>query len=61
VIASGGVGSLEHVRSLMALEPAGVTGIITGKALYSGALRFEEALALTRSSPAAPGSAAVPA
>jgi phosphoribosylformimino-5-aminoimidazole carboxamide ribotide isomerase len=61
VIASGGVGSLEHVRSLLALEPAGVTGIITGKALYSGALRFEEALALARSSPAAPGSAAVSA
>jgi phosphoribosylformimino-5-aminoimidazole carboxamide ribotide isomerase len=48
VIASGGVGTLAHIRSLMALEPVGVTGVITGKALYSGALRFEEALALTR-------------
>ena len=55
VIASGGVGTLEHIRSLMELEAVGVAGVITGKALYSGALRFEEALALTRSAlPAAP-------
>jgi phosphoribosylformimino-5-aminoimidazole carboxamide ribotide isomerase len=56
VIASGGVGTLDHIRSLMALEAVGVTGVITGKALYSGALRLEEALALTRSAPALPGS-----
>jgi phosphoribosylformimino-5-aminoimidazole carboxamide ribotide isomerase len=49
VIASGGVGRLDHIRSLMALEAVGVTGVITGKALYSGEVRFEEALALTRS------------
>lgn len=48
VIASGGVGTLEDVRRLMALEPVGVTGVITGKALYSGSLRLEDALALTR-------------
>jgi phosphoribosylformimino-5-aminoimidazole carboxamide ribotide isomerase len=48
VIASGGVGTIEHIRSLMTLEAVGVTGVITGKALYSGSLRFEEALALTR-------------
>lgn len=53
VIASGGVGTLEHVRRLMALETDGVTGVITGKALYSGALRLEEALALVR--PQQPG------
>lgn len=49
VIASGGVGTLEHIRRLLELEAVGVAGIITGKALYSGTLRFEEALALTRS------------
>jgi phosphoribosylformimino-5-aminoimidazole carboxamide ribonucleotide (ProFAR) isomerase len=43
----------------MALEAVGVTGVITGKALYSGALRFDEALALARSGPETPGTAAV--
>jgi phosphoribosylformimino-5-aminoimidazole carboxamide ribotide isomerase len=46
VIASGGVGSLEHIRALLALEPAGVSGVIVGKALYSGAVSFEDARAL---------------
>jgi phosphoribosylformimino-5-aminoimidazole carboxamide ribotide isomerase len=55
VIASGGVGTLEHVRSLLALAAVGVTGVITGKALYSGALRFDEALSLVRSELAASG------
>jgi phosphoribosylformimino-5-aminoimidazole carboxamide ribotide isomerase len=50
VIASGGVGSLEHIRDLLPLEEAGVIGVITGKALYSGAIQFAEALALTRQS-----------
>jgi len=48
VIASGGVGTLAHIQALMTLEAVGVVGVITGKALYSGAIRFEEALALTR-------------
>lgn len=48
VIASGGVGTLDHIRRLMELEAVGVAGVITGKALYSGALRLEEALALSR-------------
>ncbi len=59
VIASGGVGTLDHIRSLMELEAVGVTGVITGKALYSGALRFEEALALSRSPVPASSGAAV--
>jgi len=57
VIASGGVGTLDHIRGLMALQAVGVTGVITGKALYSGALRFEEAVALTQSPAEAPGTA----
>jgi phosphoribosylformimino-5-aminoimidazole carboxamide ribotide isomerase len=41
VIASGGVGTLEH---LQALGPVGVTGVIVGRALYDGAFSVEEAL-----------------
>jgi phosphoribosylformimino-5-aminoimidazole carboxamide ribotide isomerase len=46
VIASGGVGSLDHIRALLPLEAAGVAGVITGKALYSGAIAFADARAL---------------
>lgn len=46
VIASGGVGSLEHIRALLPLERVGVVGVITGKALYSGAIEFAQAHAL---------------
>ncbi len=48
VIASGGVSSLSDIRNLLPLEAIGVTGIITGRALYSGALNLKEAIALTR-------------
>ena len=47
VMASGGVGTLDHVRALLPLEAVGVVGVITGKALYSGSIRLEEALALS--------------
>jgi phosphoribosylformimino-5-aminoimidazole carboxamide ribotide isomerase len=46
VVASGGVSTLEDIRNLIPLEPVGVVGVITGKALYSGTLNFEEALRL---------------
>jgi phosphoribosylformimino-5-aminoimidazole carboxamide ribotide isomerase len=59
VLASGGVGSLDHIRNLMVLEAVGVTGVITGKALYSGQLRLEDALALARSPLPAPGASAI--
>lgn len=48
VIASGGVGSVEHVRAVAALAPAGVEGLIVGRALYTGAVRLPEALAAAR-------------
>ena len=38
VVASGGVGSIEDVKKLIPLEASGVIGIITGRALYTGAL-----------------------
>jgi phosphoribosylformimino-5-aminoimidazole carboxamide ribotide isomerase len=48
VIASGGVSSLKDIENLMAIEPAGVTGVITGKAIYTGAIKLAEAVALTK-------------
>lgn len=44
VIASGGVSSLEDLRSLKQLEPYGVEGVIVGKALYEKRFSLEEAL-----------------
>ena len=42
VIASGGIGSLEHVRALRA---AGVRAAVSGRALFSGAFTLPEAFA----------------
>jgi phosphoribosylformimino-5-aminoimidazole carboxamide ribotide isomerase len=42
VIASGGVGSLEHLRQL---RDTGVAGVIVGKAFYENIFTVEEALA----------------
>ena len=49
VIASGGVGSLEDVLQVSRLAAAGVEGVIVGKAIYTGAVRVPEALAVLRS------------
>lgn len=46
VLASGGVGTLEHLRALAAIP--GVVGAIVGKALYEKAFTLEEALAAAR-------------
>jgi phosphoribosylformimino-5-aminoimidazole carboxamide ribotide isomerase len=48
VIASGGLSSLQDIKNLMAIESSGVTGVITGKAIYSGAIKLAEAIALTK-------------
>jgi phosphoribosylformimino-5-aminoimidazole carboxamide ribotide isomerase len=45
VIASGGVGTVEDVRAVAALAADGVAGVIVGRALYTGAVRLEDALA----------------
>jgi phosphoribosylformimino-5-aminoimidazole carboxamide ribotide isomerase len=42
VYASGGVGSLDHLR---ACKDAGIRGVVLGRALYEGAFSIEEALA----------------
>ncbi len=44
VIASGGVSSLTDLLSLLALEPQGVTGVIIGRALYTGDISVSEAV-----------------
>jgi phosphoribosyl isomerase A len=45
VVASGGVSSLDDLRAIAQLVPAGVEGAIVGKALYAGAFTLPEALA----------------
>jgi phosphoribosylanthranilate isomerase len=49
VIASGGVSTLDDLRVLAELEPLGVEGVITGKALYVGAFTVAQALAVLTS------------
>jgi len=44
LIASGGIGTLEHLLSLLAIEPLGVEGVIVGRALYDGRVDLSEAL-----------------
>jgi len=41
IVASGGVGSVEHLRALRGLP---IQGVIVGKALYDGAFTIEEAI-----------------
>jgi phosphoribosylformimino-5-aminoimidazole carboxamide ribotide isomerase len=48
VIASGGVSSLKDIENLMAIESVGVSGVITGRAIYTGALKLAEAIELSR-------------
>lgn len=48
IIASGGVSSLKDIENLMAIEEFGISGVITGKAVYTGAIQLNEAIALTK-------------
>ncbi|HEV7799773.1 MAG TPA: 1-(5-phosphoribosyl)-5-[(5-phosphoribosylamino)methylideneamino]imidazole-4-carboxamide isomerase [Burkholderiales bacterium] len=43
VIASGGLTNIEDVKALCAVEGEGITGAITGRAVYQGTLNFVEA------------------
>lgn len=43
VIASGGISSLKDVQALCEVENEGISGAITGRALYEGKLNFTEA------------------
>ncbi len=44
VIASGGVGTLEHLRELAKAAPLNVEGVIVGRALYEQKFNVEEAI-----------------
>jgi len=46
VIASGGLTSLADIETLCAVESEGITGVITGRAIYQGTLDFKQALSL---------------
>lgn len=48
VIASGGVASVQDIHALRRLASTGITGVIIGKALYTGAVNLEEAIAAAR-------------
>jgi len=46
VIASGGITNIDDVRQLSAVAEEGITGAITGRAIYEGTLDFAEGQAL---------------
>jgi phosphoribosylformimino-5-aminoimidazole carboxamide ribotide isomerase len=45
VIASGGLTSIEDIKALCKIESEGITGVITGRAIYQGKLDFKKAQA----------------
>jgi phosphoribosylformimino-5-aminoimidazole carboxamide ribotide isomerase len=45
VIASGGIGCMADLLSLLPLEDQGVSGVIVGRALYDGRIDLAEAIA----------------
>jgi len=49
VIASGGVSSLDDLRALKAKAASGISGVISGRALYDGRIDLAEALAVLAS------------
>lgn len=53
VIASGGVRSIDDVKALAGLAPAGLEGVIIGRALYEGTVDLAEAVAVAREASAA--------
>ena len=48
VIASGGVHTMKDIENILAVRHAGVTGVITGKAIYSGSLDLKEAITFVK-------------
>lgn len=46
VIASGGLTNLNDVKALCKIESEGITGVITGRAIYQGTLDFKKAQAM---------------
>ena len=54
VIASGGVAGIDDLTALLPLVPLGLAGVITGKALYTGALTLKDALRVAKAGPDRP-------
>jgi phosphoribosylformimino-5-aminoimidazole carboxamide ribotide isomerase len=48
IIASGGMSSLDDIKNLKDIESYGVVGVIIGKALYTGDIELEEAIAVSQ-------------
>ena len=48
IIASGGISGIDDIAKLMNISDCGVEGMITGKALYEGALDLREAIAFLK-------------
>ncbi len=48
VVASGGVSSIKDIENLLPLEKKGVTGVITGRALYEKTLDLKEAIKISK-------------
>jgi len=46
IIASGGVANIDNIARLLPFEPQGIAGVIIGRALYTGAVRLAEAIAV---------------
>jgi len=51
VIASGGVASIDDIHALRQVEGTGVSGVVIGKALYTGAIQLEQAIHAASSPP----------
>lgn len=45
IIASGGITNMDDIKGLMAVAHEGITGAITGRAIYEGSLDLAEAQA----------------
>ena len=48
IIASGGVASVRDIERLVPLKAEGIAGVIVGRALYTGAVRLAEAIAVAK-------------
>ncbi|OGS20147.1 MAG: 1-(5-phosphoribosyl)-5-[(5-phosphoribosylamino)methylideneamino]imidazole-4-carboxamide isomerase [Elusimicrobia bacterium RIFOXYA2_FULL_39_19] len=48
VYTSGGIGSMEDIKKIKALENEGLAGAIIGKALYNDAIKYEDLVALNK-------------
>ena len=48
IVASGGVSSIRDIKNLLKIENKGVTGVITGRAIYEGTLDLKEAIEISK-------------